>query len=178
MPLDIVTIKKLEAARRQMHTAITLWFADGDSVSVHTLACAAHQIVHDINKKNKGAELLLDSSVIRDEFRKQYFSEMRKAMRFCEHADSDPDPNGTVEFAPAITDLFILFTIIGLERFGVRHTDLTVAFLIFYGIRNPRLVAKEFSDRFKVENLASLPVVSKKDFLEHFLLVRREQQNA
>ena len=115
MSLEIVTVKKLEAAKRQLHTAITLWFADGDFVAVHTLACAAHQIVHDIKEKNKGAELLLDSCVIRDEFRKEYLAEMRKAMRFFKHADRDPDPNGTVEFSPAITDLFILFTIIGLE---------------------------------------------------------------
>ena len=99
MSFDIVTVKKLEAAKRQLHTAITLWFADTDAVSVHTLACAAYQIVHDINDQKKGDELLLDSSVIRNEFRKEYLDEMRKAMRFFKHADRDPDPNGTVEFS-------------------------------------------------------------------------------
>ncbi|WIM04712.1 MAG: hypothetical protein OHM77_08355 [Candidatus Nitricoxidivorans perseverans] len=177
MSLEVVTVKKLEAAKRQLHTAITLWFADADSVSVHTLACAAHQIVHDINGKSKGDELLLDSSVIKDEYRKEYLGEMRRAMRFFKHADKDPDPDGTVELTPAITDLFILFTIIGLERFGQRHTEATTAFILFYGLKNPNLVAKEFCKRFKIEDFTSLPIVSKRKFMEQFLLVRKAQRH-
>ena len=172
MSLEKVTVKKLEAAKRQLHTAITLWFADCDHVSVHTLACAAHQIVDDINKNKKGTELLFDSSVIRNEFRKEYFNYMREAMRFFKHADKDPDPSGTIEFAPAITELFILFTIIGLERFGECLTETTTAFILFYGIKNPHLVAKEFNDRFKIKDLTDLPVVSKREFFKQFLLIR------
>lgn len=173
MSLDTVSVKKLDAAKRQLQTAITLWFADADQISVHTLACAAHQIIHDINTKRKGSELLLDSSVINEAFHKEYFSEMRKAMCFFKHADKDPDPHGTVEFAPAFTDLFILFSIIGLERFGECHSETTTAFLLFYAIKNPLLVAKEFSDRFNIENIANLPVVSKREFLEQFIQVSR-----
>lgn len=173
MSLEIVTVKKLEAAKRQLQTAITLWFADADSVSVHTLACAAHQIIHDINADRKGNELLLDSVVIKDEFRGEYLKEMRKAMNFFKHAERDPNPNGSIEFSQAITDLFILFSIIGLERFGEQINETSVAFLLFYAIKNPRLVAKEFSDRFKVEYLANLPVSSKREFFEQFLYVKR-----
>lgn len=37
-------ITKLEAAHRQLTTAIRMYLADGDTVSVHTLACAAREI--------------------------------------------------------------------------------------------------------------------------------------
>ena len=37
-----LAITKLDAARRQLETAITLWFHDADPVSVHTLVMAAH----------------------------------------------------------------------------------------------------------------------------------------
>lgn len=177
MPLEVITVKKLEAVKRQLHTAITLWFTDTDPVSVHTLACAAHQIVHDINKQTDGNELLLDSSVIRGEFRNEYLNEMRKAMRFFKHADRDPDLNGTVEYSPSITELFILFSIIGLERFGEPFTETTTAFILFYGIKNPHLVAKEFCNRLKIENVEALPVVTKREFFEHFILVRRRGDN-
>jgi hypothetical protein len=50
-------ISKIEAACRQLNTAIKLWFADGDLVSIHTLACSAHQIVHDINRQKGGREM-------------------------------------------------------------------------------------------------------------------------
>jgi hypothetical protein len=41
-----VAITKLEAARRQLRVAISLWFQDGDEVSIHTLACTAHEIIN------------------------------------------------------------------------------------------------------------------------------------
>ena len=176
MPLEIVAVKKLESAKRQLHTAIQLWFADADQVSVHTLACAAHQIVHDINTAKEGDELLLDSLSIRDEFRKEYVREMKKAMNFFKHADKDPNPIGVVEFSPPITELFILFAILGLQRFGERFTETTSAFLLFYAIKNPRLVTKEFSDRIKIEDVANLPAIPKPEFLKQFLLVRRQQK--
>jgi hypothetical protein len=42
--MSVATITKLEAANRQLCTAIRMFFADGDAVAVHTLACAAREI--------------------------------------------------------------------------------------------------------------------------------------
>ncbi len=39
--LERYGIVKLDAARRQLAAAIELWFIEGDSVSIHTLAYAA-----------------------------------------------------------------------------------------------------------------------------------------
>jgi len=178
MPSAIVTITKLEAAKRQLHMAIKLWFADADAVSVHTLACAAHQIVHDINSNRKGSDLLLDSALIKDEFRRDYVNEMRKAMNFFKHADNDPDTNGLIEFPQAITALFILFSIIGIERFGEPIGETSVAFLLFYATQNPHLIARELRERFKLDDLVNLPAVSKKEFLGHFLEVRGRNARA
>lgn len=51
MDVSRIQISKLEAAKRQRDTAIKMWFADGDPVSIHTLAAAAHQIINDVNEK-------------------------------------------------------------------------------------------------------------------------------
>ena len=40
---QIVRLSKIEVARRQIESAIWLWFVDDDIVSVHTLAAAAHR---------------------------------------------------------------------------------------------------------------------------------------
>ena len=40
----VTLITKLDAANRQLCAAIHLFFADGDAVAVHTLACAAREI--------------------------------------------------------------------------------------------------------------------------------------
>ena len=37
-------VSKIDAARRQLETAIRLFFYDIDFVSVHTLLCASHEI--------------------------------------------------------------------------------------------------------------------------------------
>ena len=41
----VVRLTKLEAARRQIESAIWLWFVDDDYVSVHALAAAAHRLL-------------------------------------------------------------------------------------------------------------------------------------
>ena len=52
-----IRVSKLDAARRQLDCAIELWFADKDAVSTHGLAAAAHQIIHDTNRKKGGPDL-------------------------------------------------------------------------------------------------------------------------
>jgi hypothetical protein len=39
-----IVVTKLDAARRQLRTAIHLWFNDGDPVSIHALAFAAYEL--------------------------------------------------------------------------------------------------------------------------------------
>ena len=43
-PPDLETVTKLDAANRQLATAIRLFFENQDPVAVHTLACAAREI--------------------------------------------------------------------------------------------------------------------------------------
>lgn len=171
------TIRKVEAAQRQVDTAIRLWFADAEPVSIHTLACAAHQIVHDINADRGGEGLLFDSDVIKDEFRIEFQREMKKAPNFFKHADRDPDPEGVVELNQRVTELFILFAIIGLERLGCAHSWYMFAFTMFYAIMNPRLVTKHFSNRVNVEDLASLRSVTKVEFLEQIQIAKSQANN-
>ena len=46
-----VSVTKLNAAERQLETAILLYFSDKDPVSIHTLCCAAYEVVHALNKR-------------------------------------------------------------------------------------------------------------------------------
>jgi hypothetical protein len=71
---DHLTITKLEAARRQLGTAIVLWFNDDDPVSIHTLVCAAYEIVHTLTKKRNPLrpKLIFDSLAITENERKEF----------------------------------------------------------------------------------------------------------
>jgi hypothetical protein len=107
------SIPKIEAARRQLDTAIELWFMEKDEVSVHTLAYAAYQIIHDINvHRGTAHEGLFETSMIKDEYRSDWNKLVRKPANFFKHADNDPD--GTVEFTPASNLMFLMYGVHGL----------------------------------------------------------------
>ena len=102
-------ISKLDAARRQLDCAIELWAADKDPVSVHTLACAAHQIVYDISAKRGGDHPLFDSDQIADEHRREFRRLLRKDMTFFKHAERDAE--AITEFAPLSSVVYMMVAI-------------------------------------------------------------------
>jgi hypothetical protein len=92
LPMAAITISKLDAGRRQLETAITLWFNDGDPVSTHTLACAAYEIIHVVSSaRNRTRDLLFDKLVVKDEYRSAWNQRLKEPANFFKHARNDPD---------------------------------------------------------------------------------------
>src|SRR5882762_2358461 len=56
---QLLVLEKLDVVKRQLETAIMLFFADGDPVSIHTLACAAHGVVRDLNRFMGGSKMAM-----------------------------------------------------------------------------------------------------------------------
>src|SRR6266849_392075 len=109
-----ITITKLDAARRQLETAITLWFNGGDPVSIHTLACAAYEIIHVVSQaRHRARDLLFDTLIVKDEYLGEWNKLIKRPANFFKHARHDPD--GTIDFNPALSEGFILFSLIGLR---------------------------------------------------------------
>jgi hypothetical protein len=104
-------------------------------VSIHTLACSAHQIVHDINQQKGGRDLIYDSLVIKDEYRSEANRILKHPYNFFKHADKDA--SDTVELKPDLTEFFIMFTSGGLEILGQLPDEIRAAFTIHYGLRHP-----------------------------------------
>lgn len=136
-------VTKLDAARRQLKAAISLWFESGDPVAIHTLACAAHQIIHDINSKNGGEDLLFDSVIFKDEYRDKVYKLLTKDRNFFKHADADPDPQGSVEFCPDLTVMFIFMSLKGLQCFGESFNEEEITFLAWHGFTCPEFLTKK-----------------------------------
>src|SRR3990167_8491125 len=136
-------IKKIDAARRQLDTSIELWFFQKDAVSIHTLACSAYQILHDINQHRKGPELIFDNIAIKDEFRLLAKSYLKKTYNFFKHAEKDPNPESTIDFNPSSTEGFIIFSILGLEYLGIKPNSIRSAFIIYQCFHNPELFKKK-----------------------------------
>lgn len=95
IPSDIpkegkLPVTKLDAAVRQLETAITLWFADGDPVSICTLSSAAHEIIDSLNAGFGGEPTMLQGRNIRPDKKELALALFRRAPNFFKHAGKDP----------------------------------------------------------------------------------------
>lgn len=81
-------ITKTEGARRQLETAIDLYFENGDSLSIHTLAFAVLKVLFDIypHRNGDGFDAKLDRLL-----RNEGWKAMSGVANFLKHADKDPD---------------------------------------------------------------------------------------
>jgi len=141
MTEQIVT--KLDAATRQLDTAITLYFQGGDPVPIHTLACAAHQVIHNINRYSDGPELLFD--VLSREKRDPQISKalLHKQYNFFKHADSDPCPNCGIRFNPKLTEIFMLSAIQGVSFISGSINQKQSAFVVYLQLHSEFLFSQE-----------------------------------
>lgn len=101
-----IKISKLDAAKRQLETAIRLFFNDADPISIHTLASAAHCILSDLNKKVGGHPMIVSDFLILEKYKQEFRKKISEAKNHFKHADKDPD--AVIDFYPEIND-FLLY---------------------------------------------------------------------
>lgn len=107
-----IKISKLDAARRQIFTAIRLYFNYGDIVSMHTLAAAAFKITQNIC--DAGPDLSDSVSdwidqLVKPEAKKMFWRKLHETANFFKHAENDP--NAVHEFYPEQTENILFFAV-------------------------------------------------------------------
>jgi hypothetical protein len=167
-------VTKLEAAARQLNTAITLYFEEGDAVPAHTLACAAHQVIHDINRHRNGPELLFDALFQKATNPRISKAVLHKHYNYFKHADSDPCPNCGISFNPKLTEIFILSAIQGISFIEEERINQTqAAFVVYMQLHNDFLFSQEICclrvHDMSSEILNELRDLKKRKFLREFL---------
>lgn len=167
-------VTRLEAGRRQLHTAIELWFAEGDDVSIHTLAGAAHQIFHDLNRKRKGPPLLYDSESVADENRKEFIAIVKRPMNFFKHADGRKgEAVEEIEFDPRSSEIFMLGSIQAIVSFGLQIAPIERFFVYWCEIHRPKWIDVAAQERlreaFDSEHLRDLAQLSRPVLLKIFM---------
>jgi hypothetical protein len=167
-------VTKLEAATRQLDTAIALYFEEGDAVSIHTLACAAHQVIHDINRHRNGPELLFDALSRKPADHRISKAVLHRHYNYFKHADNDPCPNCGISFDPKITEVFMLSAIQGIsviKEDGINQKQ--AAFVVYMQLHNDFLFSQDICclrvNDMAPEILHELKGLKKKKFLREFL---------
>ena len=178
--VETLTIRKLDAACRQFNTAIALWFTGGDLISIHTLARSAYQIGHDINRKKGGRDLLYDSLLIKDEYRTEAISILKKSYNFFKHANKDPDPFGTIDFKLRSTEVFMIFTSFGLELLGCKPDEYRGAFNVYWFLRNPHLLTEkgreQWINRIPADTRDLLLSIQRTEFFDAYITMTRNNK--
>jgi hypothetical protein len=98
-------VSKLDVARRQLRTAIRLFFEEGDSVSIYTLTAASHELLRTLVKPVGGASILKDRDSIKPNYQKRFEAHMNVPQNFFKHAAHDPGK--VLMFQPQTTAFWI-----------------------------------------------------------------------
>lgn len=132
-------ISKLDAAKRQLETAIKMFLLDADPVATHTLTAAAHQVLTDIGKARSVSSIFKEEALylIRDEHKAKYLHLLSRAENFFKHADKDPE--GQIEFNPEVTGSYLMDAIVIYKKLTSEQVPLMIAFLTWFSLKNPTL---------------------------------------
>jgi hypothetical protein len=139
-------LSKEEVAVRQLDTAIGLLFDGGDVVSVHTLACAAANVLRDILRAS-GGETWQDAIISTyPGMEREIRQTLVRAQNFFKHADRDPED--ALDFDEKSNDETIIVATLeygDLLRVGAAsgRTKITIPMSIFqmwYFAKDPRLL--------------------------------------
>jgi hypothetical protein len=133
-----IQITKLEAALRQLETAIVLWFHNCDSLSIHTLASSAYQIIYDLNKHQQGPPMTPDSDYIKPEDQEKVRRALKKWSNFLKHADNDPTK--TIFFNSLSNDYLLFDAVISYSIVAKETKPILRCFYIWFLICHKKLI--------------------------------------
>jgi hypothetical protein len=166
-PPNGISITKIDAAKRQLDTAIDLWFRSGDPVSIHTLASAAQEILVPIAKA-KGTFLgAFDTIYIVPGKEDEYFAWMRLHQNFFKHGSKNPDE--TIIFNPEADDALIRTVIQVYAGVAGNVTPHMNAYILRFLFSHPHLHKTDSFPQMRSEMKRQVAAFPKADFLALFL---------
>lgn len=132
-----ILVTKLDAARRQLDTAIQLFFANGDFVSIHALAYAAYTLTRNLcDKTNNPASFTrwVKETVVNEQH-EQVFAALSSAGNFFKHADRDPKRQ--LEYIPDQYEILLILAVWMYEAITRELTMPMSVFKIWYFLHHP-----------------------------------------
>jgi hypothetical protein len=138
-PEPKVAVDKLEAVKRQIDTAIWLWFNEADLVSVTSLADAAMGVLDELRQKQNldrpmpfNTEYMAEGTTT--EQARKIRDKLREAGAFAKHARHDHDM--VYEYSPGFTEIYLYLAIMS-------YTE-----MVTYDLHNRRSLFHLFCLRF------------------------------
>jgi hypothetical protein len=165
----MVKLTKQDVAERQLKTAISIWSAEGDVVSVHTLAAASLEILDKLaaSSATSGSILSNPKGLIKDSKIKEYYFMIRRPQNFFKHADEDLQE--VIDFNETIPELFLLDALSVYGRLTGASMALECKMAFWYlCIKNDAILDTNFiekNERFYAELKGLYQVLGRRDFV-------------
>ena len=167
----LLKLSKIDAAKRQIESAIWLWFVDADIVSVHTLVAAAHRLLFDLAQRRDVTPLPFTM----DSFAKRAQKMTKHSLEEAEAFFTDAKSAETYAFDEGLIELRLFDAVMAYANLFEHdsRSALMSTFVVRFGVQRPDLFAANIfsllennvDQTFNIERLQRL---SKLEFLQEF----------
>ena len=150
-------VTKLDVAKRQLETAILLYFNNSDPVSIHTLAAAAYNILRTLNK-NVGGDIMLKDcgQFLNAEQQKEFHRWVNEAENFFKHADRDADKS--YKFKPESTEAMLVEAARKYIQLTEEYPPYIHIFVIWFITRHQEMFKKVPGAEQMLKSIGGLPI--------------------
>jgi len=105
-------------------------------------------------------------------------SGVKSDANFFKHANNEAHPNASIEFDPVVNEVYMLMSLIGLNKLGAAQSDEIDAFLLWLSVHEPTYFAEGFAEnRIPAQSFAKIRSLNKREFFEDFVSARRIARN-
>ena len=143
-PTHTIQLTKLEAARRQINTAIRMYFLDMDIISTHAVLAGGLQIVSDLATK-KGQRVGFEEFLapIVKERRKEFLLIIREPQNFLKHADREGHATAIYEYRTEALEIYLYLAAQAYQTFTGKATPEIKSVIAWISFRNPEILLED-----------------------------------
>jgi hypothetical protein len=137
--VEALTVNKRSVARSQLETAIQIWFLEGDPVSIHTLAVAAHDCFNALHKHTTSKPSYMEEWLASKP--KSFQKQARMAQNFLKHGYNEL--KGTLRLTTIQAEMLMMDAVTCYERIGEKPTPLMRLYAQRFLYEHPYLITKD-----------------------------------
>ena len=135
-----ISVTKIQAAQRQIDSAIRMLFRNEDPVAIHTVAMAGFRILRDLTKK-RGLKHPIDS-MLKPGKEREFWGALSNFSNFCKHADRDPNDD-SISFREDANDSVLLIAATYYRHLGWEWTKEMQILSAWYASLHPDILSEE-----------------------------------
>ena len=143
--MTTIKVNKIEAARRQIDTAIRLLFGNEDPVAIHTLTMAGFRILRDLSNKRNSNMNKIAQLFIKPGMEGKFWGTLQSFANFLKHADEDPD-SIIDNIQEEVNDAILFLATLYYQDLGHQFTPEMLALNAWFSVIHSDFIFKDASN--------------------------------